>query len=74
MIVNTSFGIIHNCAKERGNQVILRKLNFIELAHKYTNTETNPGDIVMNAVMSMSYVMEENEASLARLQKGSTFI
>ena len=68
--MTTAFGIVHNCAKAKPNQVILRKLRFIELAHPYTNTSQNASEIVISAVLAMSYVMEENETSLARLHNG----
>ena len=69
MRVYTALGIIHNCAKVDENKMLLRKCRFIEAAHPYTDTDNTAGELVINAVMAISYVMEENEASIARINQ-----
>ena len=68
--VHTALGIVHNCAQVEANCVLLRKYGFVEGAQPYTDISSNSQTIVMNAAMAISYVMEENEGSMARLDKG----
>ena len=71
MTVYTALGIVHNCAKLDENKVLLRKCQFVEAAQPYTDTDKNSRELVMNAVMAISYVMEENQARIARINIGT---
>ena len=70
MMVHSAFGIVHNCAKLVENMVILRSYGFVEAAQPYTDTSSNTREVVLMAAMAISYVMEENQASVARLNEG----
>ena len=70
MIANAIL-MIHAAAKVPENIEILQQLRFVDAAKPCTDSSRFKEDFVIAAVMAMSYVMEENEASLARLSKGS---
>ena len=69
-IVNTTLGILHNCAKMKVNCALLRGYGFIEVAEPYTDISHNIEEIALRAVVTISYMMEENETSIARISHG----
>ena len=73
MMVYTSFGIIHNCAKLEDNCKLLRKYHFLQAAKPYLVMKGNSTEVVLTAVLAVSYVMEENEAHIARLTDSKNY-
>ena len=74
VIARSALNIIHNCAKAEENCVLLRKYRFVEAAQQYTEISCNPRKVVLAAVMAISYVREENEASMVSLERGMVTI
>jgi len=70
MLVSTAFGIIHNCAKLPANAAILQSCDLVGAAGSYTDMKHNAREIVLEAAMAISAVMEENQAHVARLSEG----
>jgi hypothetical protein len=61
--VNYALGIAHNCAKTPENRALLRSYGFVAAARPYTDIDRNDELFVFRAVIAISHVMEENEAS-----------
>ena len=70
-MVDVTLGLIHNCAKADVNGKLLRSYNFVEAVQPYTDPGCNSEDIVVVAVVAISYVIEENEASFVRINQGT---
>ena len=70
-MVKSTLGMIHNCAKAEVNCKLLRKYHFVEAAQPYTDPSENSESTVLQAVLAISYVMEEDELSIMRISQGT---
>ena len=63
--------VLHNCVKAPENVAIARPLRLVEIVQHCIDSHKYKEHFVIVAVMTMSYIMEENEASLAKMAPGT---
>lgn len=60
-ILLRTIGVLHNCAKASANRPILQKANFVQAAECFVTTEKTDDNVVLNAILGMSYVFQESQ-------------
>lgn len=69
-LVLSAFGILHNCAKVDENKPMYRKLNIMQYLLPYT-LPNNKNRMIMDALMTMSYIVEGDMQHLVQANDAS---
>ena len=63
--------LIYVCVKSKENVAILRKLQFVSMAQHLADTNKHDSDVVVWALITMSFIMTEEDSKLVRLSEGN---